>query len=235
MQLATKFAPSREACGLASQAGFGHAELWTDEATLGAWREVVDVVSRFPLDYALHFPNRKLADPLAVSGAVELYRALGCRAMIIHQPQFDRYGDALLRREPGLRVAVENHDLSPAAFDDWARNSPGLTLDVEHLWLYTLADAPLDVLLDVVRRFLERHVAKLRHVHLPGYVPGWATHRPMYCSREMVYGLFSLLDEFGFQGQVVSEVNSEYQTLNELRMDVLLHEAWAARYRRTSA
>src|SRR6185437_8983938 len=108
-----------------------------------------------------------------------------------------------------LPLAVENHRLTPDAFLDWAQRNPGLTLDVEHLWMYTLRDAPLSNLLAEVRSFLSRFAHKLRHVHLPGYLPGQPEHRPMYCSRDMVLAVFSLLEEVHFTGLIVSEVNPE--------------------------
>jgi hypothetical protein len=100
---------------------------------------------------------------------------------------------------------------------------------VEHLWKFTLGDGPLRDLLAELRRFLGRFGGKLRHVHLPGYWPGFDTHRPMYCSREMVFPVLSLLAEAGFEGLVVSEASPEYQNGQELRMDVLLFDAWRQR------
>ena len=85
---------------------------------------------------------------------------------------YDRYAEALLRLDPGVRLAVENHRLSPAGLIDWAEGNPGLALDIEHLWKFTLLDAPLGRLLDEVRAFLAHFGGKLRHVHLPGYWPG---------------------------------------------------------------
>ena len=79
-----------------------------------------------------------------------------------------------------------------------------------------------------VRRFLERHRTKLRHVHLPGYLPGYDEHRPQYCSRDMVLGVLSLLSEFEFEGLVVSEVDIAFQKAIDLRMDTLLFDRWRA-------
>ena len=101
-----------------------------------------------------------------------------------------------------------------------------LALDVEHVWKFTLGDAPLDALLAQVRVVLDRFRDKLRHVHLPGYWPGFREHRPMYCSRDMIFPVLSLLDDIRFEGLVVSEANPEYQNACELRMDVLLFDAW---------
>jgi hypothetical protein len=53
-----------------------------------------------------------------------------------------------------------------------------------------------------------------------------AEHRPMYCSREMVLPILSLFAESRFAGLIVSEVRAEFQNANDLRMDVLLFNAW---------
>jgi hypothetical protein len=158
---------------------------------------------RVPRGYALHAPNGPDLDPPALASLAALYRDLGCRCLVVHQPVYDRHHDALLRLEPGLRPAVENHDLSPEGFAAWAEQNPGLALDVEHLWKFTLGDGPLRDLLGELRRFLGRFGGKLRHVHLPGYWPGFDEHRPMYCARGMVFPVLSLLAEAGFEGLVV--------------------------------
>jgi hypothetical protein len=48
----------------------------------------------------------------------------------------------------------------------------------------------------------------------------------MYCSREMVLPVLSLLADHRFNGLIVSEVNARFQNFHELRMDVLLFERW---------
>ena len=52
----------------------------------------------------------------------------------------------------------------------------------------------------------------------------------MYCAREMIFPVLSLLAEAHFDGLVVSEANPEYQNYPELRMDVLLFDAWRQRH-----
>ncbi len=230
LKLATKFLPEPEAFALAHRAGFGYAELWLDAAVLARWRKVADLATAFPLEYALHFPNRLDAPEVALGQAVSLYKALDCRCMVIHQPMFDRFGAALTSLDPSVRLAIENHHLTPAQLERWAEASPGLALDFEHLWKFTLHDPPLTEMLGFAAGLLARHAEKLRHVHLPGYLPGYPEHRPMYCAREMVFGAFELLAEHRFRGLAVSEVNPEYQNSNDLRMDVLLFDTWLARH-----
>jgi sugar phosphate isomerase/epimerase len=226
LKLATKFAPRRDAFEAAYRAGFRCAELWLDASVLADWQHVACLAAHYSFEYALHFPNGPDLPPEAPEQAVRLARALGSRCLVIHQPMLDRYGEALLRRDPSLRLAVENHELDPEGFVRWAEDNRGLALDVEHLWLLTLQDAPLAHLLDEVEGFLRRYGPKLCHVHLLGYWPGFRTHRPLYCAREMVFPVLTLLAEHGFKGLVVSEADKEYQNPAELRMDVLLFEAW---------
>jgi hypothetical protein len=226
LKVATKFAPKPPEFERAHRAGFRCVELWLDAVVLAGWQDVAALARHYPFAYALHFPNRLEHPGPTLEQAVQLYRALDCQSMVIHQPLFDRHHEELLRREPGLWLAVENHKLDPERFTRWAESNPGLTLDVEHLWKFTLRDGPLDRLVQEVRAFLSRFAEKLRHVHLPGYVPGYDEHRPMYCGREMVFAVLSLLAEFRFDGLIVSEVREDYQTLNDLRMDVLLFDTW---------
>jgi sugar phosphate isomerase/epimerase len=226
LKFATKFVPQVPALEAAYRAGFRYAELWLDDGLLADWQAVSRRARLYPFGYALHFPNRPEPAPPTLEHAVALYRQLACQCLVIHQPLFDQCQANLLRMEPGLRLAVENHNLSPQAFADWAQHNPGLALDVEHFWKFTLRNAPLDDLLGQLRRFLAQHGEKVRHIHLPGYWPGFAEHRPLYCAREIAFPVLSLLAEFGCEGLVVSEVNPEYQNVQELRMDVLLFDAW---------
>jgi hypothetical protein len=226
LKLATKCKPATADLDQAYRAGFHHVELWLDAAVLADWQGAAKVARYFPMTYGLHFPNSLSLPGEALEQTAALYRSLAPSCVIIHQPMFDRYSAALLQREPNLVLAVENHKLTPAQFDQWAEHNPGLTLDVEHLWMLTLQDAPLEALLERVRKFLGVHGAKLRHVHLPGYWPGFDEHRPMYCAREMVFPILELLAGMGFDGLVVSEADVGYQNPEELGMDVLLFEAW---------
>lgn len=226
LKLATKFFPKPAAFEMAHRAGFRCAELWLDAAVLAGWQQVVALARPYPMELVLHFPNRLNLEPASLEQAVRLYQELGCRCMVIHQPMFDKYQAALMQLDPALRLGIENHRLSPEELYEWAERSPGLTLDVEHLWKFTLNDAPLADLLAGVRGLLERFGSKLRHVHMPGYLAGYDEHRPMYCAREMVFPVLSMLAELRFEGLIVSEINVEYQTPNDLQMDVLLHDTW---------
>lgn len=226
LQLATKFKPKPEAFETAVSAGFQHAEFWLDAKWLTQWQEIAGRARESQLEIALHFPNRGELGKAEICNVTALYRELDCRAMVIHTPMFERHGRRISECDPTVRLGIENHRLSPKEFEKWARGHDWLTLDVEHLWKYTLADVPLDAMLEAVDGFLKRYRDKLVHVHLPGYVPGYNEHRPMYCSREMVLPVLSLLADHRFDGFVVSEVNAPFQNVHDLRMDMLLFHRW---------
>jgi sugar phosphate isomerase/epimerase len=226
LNVATKFAPVTDAFRTAAKAGFQCAELWTDAAVLADWKNVARRAAKFPLRYGLHFPNRKDLEPKSLKHCVALYEALECRAMVIHQPHFDLYGAELLRLKPDMVLAIENHRLKPEALAEWFAKTEFLTLDVEHVWKFTLHDPPLEELWKVLDPHLKKHGHKLRHVHLPGYVPNYDEHRPMYCNRDFVFGMFDRLARLDYDGLIVSEVEIEYQNLNDLRMDVILTDTW---------
>jgi sugar phosphate isomerase/epimerase len=226
LKVATKFTPEAEAFQTASAAGFSYAEFWLDASWLNQWQAVVQLAQQYPLGYALHFPNRGDLSDNTLRQATQLYQQLNCSAMVIHTPMIRRYGPRLLEYDATLRLGVENHRLDLEQLECWAVENTWLTLDVEHLWKFTLEDSPLDVLLGVINDFLSRFRDKLIHVHLPGYAPQCDEHRPMYCSREMVLPVLSLLADYHFDGLIVSEVNAQFQNVHELRMDVLLFQHW---------
>jgi len=226
IEIATKFKPDAKSFETARQAGFRRAEIWTDAEILLDHHAVGNLAKQYSLDYAIHFPNRIEQPPEVVAAAAALYRELDAKALVMHQPHQDRYAQALSEACPGIKLAVENHRLTREQFDAWATNNTGLTLDVEHLWWLTLPGEPLSRVLAEIRSFLDRFAHKLYHVHLPGYWPGTGEHRPMYCSRDLVRGTWDLLEEVGFTGLIVSEVNVEFQNVQDMTMDVLLFERW---------
>ncbi len=225
LKIATKFVPEPRDFFRAWSAGFRYAEFWLSTDLLQNVDRIIKIAKKYPCEYVPHFPNKK-NDAQSVKQAVKLYRELGCRSMVIHQPMFDAWYDEFVARDRSIRLAVENHQLSEKEFWHWAESNPGLNLDVEHLWKFTMKDAPLERLLKMLDKFLQRYADKLYHVHLPGYVPGEQEHRPMYCNREFVFGVWDLLDQVNYRGLIVSEVNAEYQTDQDLKMDMLLFERW---------
>jgi sugar phosphate isomerase/epimerase len=211
---------------MALAAGFQAAEFWLDADLLAHANEIADLARNYPFRYALHFPNGGPISDDALRSAVTLYRRLNCTALVIHQPMFDRYQAALLKLDPKLDLAIENHVLDLDRFAQWAERSPGLTLDVEHLWKFTLHNAPFATLMNQVELFLKRHVSKLQHVHLPGYQPGGDEHQPVHYNEEMATQVMTRLAEHGFTKLVVSELDSPFQSLEYLKKDVEMFDRW---------
>ncbi|MCA8986336.1 MAG: hypothetical protein KDA78_01760 [Planctomycetaceae bacterium] len=225
LKIATKFSPDLNGFELAWSAGFRNAEFYLNPKILEKLPDIIRISQSFPFEYVPHFPNKSV-DKEVAQQTCKLYEALKCRAMVIHQPMMDEWGQKLLDQYPSIRFAVENHFLNRDQFWKWAELNPGLNLDVEHLWKFTLDSGPLSELDEVLSQFLKKYAGKLRHMHLPGFVPGMDEHRPMYCSRELMDLVWSKLLEHGYQGLVVSEIDTAYQTRQDLRMDVLLYEGW---------
>lgn len=229
LKTATKFAPETGSFQNATDAGFRFAELWLNAAWVEQWRSVVDRARRYPLGYAIHFPNRGEFAQEDLENVVSLLRGLNGSTVIIHRPMFARYGERLQKIDPGLRLAVENSRLDSAGMKEWARNMPWLTLDIEHLWMQTLRDCQLEMLLENVDEFLSVYGEKLAHVHLPGYSPGTREHRPMHRAPEMVEPVLTLFQKHGFEGLIVSEASEEEQVPEMLRRDVQFFEEWCAK------
>ena len=227
LQLATKFKPDAdEPFQIAVDAGLRAAELWTGPDVLDDWEATAARARKFDLRYALHFPTRRNLTERQLDAVVGLYGALGCRSMTIHQLEYDRYSPDVAHRSAEVCLAVENSHLAPEQLQTWADRNRNLTLDAEHVWYLTYPQATLGEAIDACRELLARHAAKVRHVHLPGYLTGGDEHRPMYCSRDFVFAVLSLRDDGGYEGLGVSEVDVAYQTANDLRMDALLFDTW---------
>lgn len=232
-ELATKFKPDEEPpFRVALEAGYRCAELWTGPDVLSDVAATADLCRRFPLRYALHFPTRRDLTPEQLTAVVELYRALECRSMTIHQPEHDLYAAELLRMDGGLVLAVENGALTADEFPAWAERNRYLTLDAEHLWLFSNEGASIADALAAVSKFLAAHGAKLRHVHLPGQAGTSAEHRPMHEGWDYVSGVLDRLAAIGFGGFVVSEVEQSCQTPEHLVKDRALVDGWLENRRR---
>src|SRR5258708_6317458 len=119
LKLATKFEPEPTAVANAQMAGFRFAELWLDKTVLANLRTVVDCLRVHSLEYALHFPNQLNLERHTLEETVALYRHLGCRSMVIHQPMYDKFSEILLALDHEPRLAVENGRLTPDQFEAW--------------------------------------------------------------------------------------------------------------------
>lgn len=226
LKFATKAAPLPKRLKHAQEAGFLHAELFLNSKHLDHWKDLANLAEKYNLNYGLHFPNRPPLSSKQLKKAVKLYRRLQCDAMVIHQPMYQLYGQNLLDIDPDLCLAVENHRLNLKNFWQWANSNSWLTLDVEHLWKYTLKQGSLTDLLKILKKFLKQHGNQVRRVHLPGYHPSGKEHQPISFNPRLGKKVFTALAKIDYQGLVVSETRPTLQTVDFLRQDVDLYEHW---------
>lgn len=233
-RFSTKLAPSPTSLERAWNAGFRNTELWLDEDQLRDIEPAIRSTTDHRFRYVPHFPNRGQFDIADLERTAQLYRGLDCGCLVIHQPMKSRYEHALLDIDPGMVLAVENGRQQGNSFRRWAERHDHLTLDVEHLWKFTLSDAPFAEMMDFLAEFLEEFGHKVRHVHLPGYLIGAPEHRPAYVAPELSETVWGALADFGYEGFVVSEADPEFQTDLHLRRDVILFDRWFADYSRSA-
>lgn len=227
IRFAAKFAAEAGRFQLAVDTGFQFAEIHLKRRSVDYWEPIAWLASGYPLSYALHFPNSGPLSNLAVANAARLYEELGCATMVIHPPMLTQYGEQLRSLVPAIRLGVENPRLDRTAFDHWADGNEYLTLDVEHLWKYTLRDQPAQELILFLEAFLTRYRDKLIHVHLPGYIPGSVEHHPASRNPALARAVLELLCEADFTGFVVSEIRTELQTHENFQRDRNMFCAWA--------
>lgn len=226
-QFATKFSPGRKKIRRAWKAGFEAGEIALKKKHLERSEGVIENANLFGLRHVLHFPNREKLKPRHLRAFVRIYEALECPAAVIHQPMLDVYGEKLKELAEGsLVLAVENGREVGAAFRDWATRSEFLTLDLEHLWKNTLADCPFPRFEEFFDRFMAEFGSKVRHIHMPGYLPGSREHCPTYTNPELACSVWERLRRLDYRGFVVSELHPELRTADHLRKDILLFEQW---------
>ena len=226
--LSTKFSPASANFEKAIFAGYENAELYMTPTRLMSWKSLSKIARSFDLNYVLHFPTEGKIGSQTCEEIVRLARDLGCQIIVVHEEQLDDVS-LISSLDPGIRLAVENKYLHFNDLDEWIASHEFVTLDIEHLWKNTLHDCDLNSLCSVVRSLLKKHNCRIQHIHLPGYLPGQAEQKPMYCSREMVFSMFDILYEEQYGGWVVGELDENFQNQHEMKMDLLLFETWKSK------
>ena len=226
LKFATKLAPQSERLANACESGFKHAEVFLTGKLIKSSKTVARTLKEHQLSYGLHFANRSPLSKKQLKKTVKLYHRLDCESMVIHQPMFRQYGQSILKIDSSICLAVENHRLNIKNFWRWAETHEWLTLDVEHLWKYTLNQVPLSEMLPVLKEFLKRHGTQVRRVHLPGYKPGSLEHLPLSNNPKLARKVFKALSKIDYQGLIVSETRPSMQKPEFLKKDVALFESW---------
>lgn len=226
LNLATKFRPSPESFELAFNAGFRCAELYLDRQVLEQCDEVIEMAKQWDMKYAMHFPNKPNLEQSHLEACAELFAQLNASAIVMHPPMMRRFADSLKTISSELVLAIETMRVPKDELVSWVSENGAVTIDVEHVWQFTLPGAPLEDFFQLLRQVFESNGQCVHHIHMPGFLPGQGEHRPMYTSREFCRGVFDILADHNYSGLVVSEVDIPFQNRFDLRMDVLLYEAW---------
>ena len=226
LRLATKFRPVPSHFDTATAAGFRNAEFFLDRDVLDDPTGVIETAREYDLGYALHFPNKPELEVAHLEAVARLYDELSASAVVIHPHMLRQYGEQMRSVHSDIALAEETMRVAPDEFPEWLEAHDHVTLDVEHIWKFSLNDGPIEELFRLVESIFASHGDRVRHIHMPGYLPGYGEHRPMYTSREFCFGIFDILASNGYEHLVVSEVDLEFQNAAELRMDVLLFERW---------
>ncbi|MEM8952645.1 MAG: hypothetical protein AAGD22_00695 [Verrucomicrobiota bacterium] len=227
LTFATKLHPTVANMETAWDAGYRAAEVSLNAAALRDWNASVDAVKRFPMRYTLHFPNKGPIATRKIKKIIKLYRSLQCSVMIIHPGMLQKYHAELDKKKKPLCLAVENGKVRYEAFYRWAETHNHLTLDVEHLWKYSLEDCPFPELRHEMKVFLWKYGSKVRHVHLPGYIPGQEEHQLTNKNPKLARMVLNLLELDGIPRTIVSEARTSLRTPENLAADSRFFENWS--------
>lgn len=223
---AARTTATSESIAAADEAEITNIELQLSSSDLLDWEATARIADTSRYQYTVKFPTSLELSAEALQNCVKLCAVLNAETVVMHEPMHRRYGRQLAELAPNLTIAVENNRQSRDQLQAWAQAHDALTLDVEHFWKFTLGDAPLETLTSELTTFLNEFGHKVEHIHLTGYQPALPVHRPMYCNRDMVFAVLSLLADVDFDGCVVSEVSPEYFNRRDLVMDSLLIDSW---------
>lgn len=168
LRLATKFRPSLSAFETAAAAGFRNAEFYLDASVLDDVDGVIDLAQRFNFGFALHFPNKPELSERHLYAVARLHDELAATATVIHPNMLRRYGDRMKAIHPTISLAEETMRVPADDFLHWVDQHDSVTLDVEHIWKFSLHDGPLADLFALVRTVFSHHGDKVKHIHMPG-------------------------------------------------------------------
>ena len=147
--------------------------------------------------------------------------------MSVHEDELE---DAFHIRtiDPGIQLAVENQNITFDNLESWIQANEAVTLNIEYLWKNTLQDCDFPELQSVLTRLFHNYGSKICKVHLSGYRPDHPVKTPLSHSKEVTEFVFDLLLKNGFQGFVVGEIDVEFQTSENLSLDLKFFQEWKA-------
>lgn len=199
---AAKCAPETGHLRAITDAGFKAAELYLSKAIMARSGDVARLCKKFPLQYALHAPN----DAHCPGKLRELAEKTGARVIVLHDIFWEdewRQTIEIFRGSP-VKLCVENMTCSHDPLKFMRRYGLGRCLDLEHLQLECRGVYESEFL---------RIMRQASHIHITGYTPGSARwHTPADYAPDNSARMLDLLAQAGYDGLVVSEAGTEYQT-----------------------
>ena len=223
--IATKFSPEAANFEKAVFADYECAELHLTPLRLMSWRSLSKIARSYDLEYALHFPTGDKSTVQTCEEVVELCRDISCDLITVHEENLD-VANTISALDPSIRLAVENQNVSFGDLDEWIQSHDFVTLNIEHLWKHTLLNCERNELVSVVNRLMHNYRDRIRHVHLSGYTADQPTRRPIHLSQDFSQSLLDVFLQEEYDGFVVWEIDTEFQTGELLRKDMDWYQSW---------
>lgn len=222
---ATKFSPEAANFEKAVFAGYQNAELYLTPTRLMSWRSLSKIARCYELNYVLHFPTIGKSSLQTCEDIVSLAHDINCKTITVHEDSL-KVAEYVQALDPQIQLAVENHSVTYEQLDAWIQSNDCITLNVDCLWKNTLQNCELSELRSVVRRLFHNYRDRFKNVHLSGNVPGSLSKPPLQFSQEMVFSILDILRAERYEGMVVSEIDVEFQTGENLERDLNVFRQW---------
>lgn len=225
---ATKFSPEAANFEKAVFAGYEYAELYLTPTRLMSWRSLSKIARSYDLSYLLHFPVSTKATPQTCQEIVELCQDVSCNIVVVHEAELE-LAHHVTAIDPTILLAVENQEVRFSDLDDWLKRHEDVSLNLDHLWKETLNNCDFAEFKSVVARLMNNHRGRIRNVHLSGYTPNHPVKCPLSQSPEVACSLLDTILAAGYDGAVVGELDTCFQTGEKLQQDLEWFNGWRAR------
>jgi len=205
LTIAAKCAPSKELLTIIKDSGIKAVELYLDAEMMKEPLGIIKLCDLFPLRYAIHSPNDGY-DPRDME---KLANDLDAGVVVAHNTLWeDEWQKAAeVFKGSDVKLCIENTVSAHEPLKFMRRYGFGMCLDLEHIQMECCG---------VYEQAVLNIMKMANHIHMTGYTHGshlWHTpahHAPLHNKY-----LLDLLDSTGYNGLVVSEADTRYQTAEE--------------------
>ena len=205
MILTAKCAVDGNILKLIEKAGIEAVELYTKTSFLKKKEESVKICRDFPFSYAVHAPTNGFEPDLLAEFVSEIKAKIVILHNIYWMDEWSAMAKAL--QEVNAKFCVENIVSLQEPFKIMRRFDAGYCIDLEHLQM-EICGLNEETMFHLFKR--------VSHVHMTGYSFGsQAWHTPLHHNTAHSTYLLNLLKKAGYEGMVVSEASTQYQTASE--------------------